>query len=91
MVACLGSLGLAGMMLLQHSFDLGREGRIALIVGLVGALALLGTVAWLATSGRMRRLKRQRIALAQEDLSRLATRLLRRGLFCALLAVGRGA
>ena len=82
-VACLGSLGLAGIMLLQHSFDLGREGRIALIVGLVGALALLGTAAWLATSGRMRRLKRQRIALAQEDLSRLATRLLRRGLFCA--------
>ena len=82
-VACLISLGLAGIVLLQHSFDLGREGRIALIVGLVGALALLGTTAWLATSGRMRRLKRQRIALAQEDLSRLATRLLRRGLFRA--------
>ena len=82
-VACLGALGLAGIMLLQRSFELGREGRIALIVGLVGALALLGTTAWLATSGRMRRLKRQRIALAQEDLSRLATRLLRRGLFCA--------
>jgi hypothetical protein len=51
-----------------------------LVVGLVGALALLGTAAWLATSGRMRRLKRQRIALAQEDLSGLATQLLRRGL-----------
>jgi hypothetical protein len=67
-------------MLLQHSFDLGREDRIALVVGLVGALALLGAAAWLATSGRMRRLKRQRIALAQEDLSGLATQLLRRGL-----------
>jgi hypothetical protein len=82
-VACLSSLGLAGIMLLQRSFDLGREGRIVLVVGLAGALALLGAAAWLATSGRMRRLKRQRIALAQEDLSRLATRLLRRGLFCA--------
>ena len=82
-VACLGALGLAGIMLLQRSFELGQEGRIALIVGLAGALALLGAAAWLATSGRMRRLKRQRIALAQEDLSRLATRLLRRGLFCA--------
>ena len=79
-VACLSSLGLAGIMLLQRSFDLGREDRIALVVGLVGALALLGAAAWLATSGRMRRLKQQRIALAQEDLSGLATRLLRRGL-----------
>ena len=82
-IACLGSLGLAGLMLLQHSFDLGREGRIALIVGLAGVLALLGTAAWLAISGRMQRLKRQRIALAQEGLSYLATRLLRRGLFRA--------
>ena len=81
--ACLSSLGLAGIMLLQRSFDLGREDRIALVVGLVGALALLGAAAWLATSGRMRRLKQQRIALAQEDLSRLATQLLRRGLFRA--------
>ena len=82
-VACLGSLGLAGILLLQRSFDLGREGRIALVVGLAGALAVLGAAAWFATSGRMRRLKRQRIALAQEDVSRLATRLLRRGLFRA--------
>ena len=82
-VACLVSLGLAGIVLLQHSFDLGREGRIILFVGLIIALALLGAAAWLATGGRMRRLKRQRIALAQEDLSRLATRLLRRGLFRA--------
>jgi len=62
---------------------LGREDRIALVVGLVSALALLGAAAWLATSGRMRRLKQQRIALAQEDLSGLATQLLRRGLFRA--------
>ena len=82
-VACLGALGLAGILLLQHAFDPGREGRIALIAGLAGALALLGAAAWLATSGRMRRIKRQRIALAQEDLSRLATRLLHRGLFRA--------
>ena len=46
-------------------------------------LALLGAAAWLATSGRMRRLKRQRITFAQEDLSGVATQLLRRGLFRA--------
>jgi hypothetical protein len=79
-VACLSLLGLAGIVLLQRSFDLDRGDRIALAVGLAGALALLGAAAWLATSGRLRRLKQQRIALAQEDLSRVATQLLRRGL-----------
>jgi hypothetical protein len=83
LVACLAALGLAAILLVQYAFEPGREGRIALIIGLVGALALLGAAAWLVTGGRMRRLKRQRIALAQEDLSRLATRLLRRGLFRA--------
>ena len=83
LVACLAALGLAAILLVQYAFGPGREGRIALIIGLVGALALLGAAAWLVTGGRMRRLKRQRIALAQEDLSRLATRLLRRGLFRA--------
>jgi hypothetical protein len=81
--ACLSSFGLAGMLLLQRAFDLGREGRIILVVGLAAALAVLGVAAWRATVGRLRRRKQQRIALAQEELSRLATRLLRRGLFRA--------
>lgn len=82
-VACLISLGLAGTLLLQRTFDLGREGGIALVLGLVAALAVLAGAAWRATAGRLRRLKQQRIALAQEDLGRLATRLLRHGLFRA--------
>ena len=40
--ACLGASGLSAILLLQHAFDLGWGGRIALVVGLAAALAGLG-------------------------------------------------
>ncbi|MEJ5200156.1 MAG: hypothetical protein WHX53_14655, partial [Anaerolineae bacterium] len=84
-IACLGSFGVAGALLLQRAFALGQGGRVALVAGLIVALAALGVAAWRSTVKRLAQLKQQRIALAREELSRLATRLLRRGL-CGLLA-----
>ncbi len=86
--AWLIAFGLAGVLLLQRGLDLGREGRIALVAGLVAVLAGLGVAAWQALVERFRQLERQRIALAREALSRLATRLFRRGLWrtCSELA-----
>jgi hypothetical protein len=81
--AWLAALGLAGVFLLQRALDLGRDNRIALVVGLAAVLGGLGVAAWRATVERLRQLERQRVALAQEELSRLATRLLQRGLFRA--------
>ncbi len=81
--AWLAALGLAAALLLQRDVALGREGRIVLVIGLAAVLIGLGIAAWRATVGRLRQLKQQRIALAQEALSRLATRLLQRGLFRA--------
>jgi hypothetical protein len=81
--AWLVALGLAAALLLGRAIDLGGEGRIALATGLAAMLAGLSVAAWRATVARLRQLERQRVALAQEELSRLATRLLQRGLFRA--------
>jgi hypothetical protein len=82
-LACFGAFVLAGAMLLQRGFELGREGRIALLVGIAVVLAAVGIAAWFTITGRMRRLKRQRIKLLQESLSREASQMLWRGLFRA--------
>lgn len=87
--AWLAAFGLVGAFWLQRVVDLGREGRIALAIGLAAALSGLGVAAWRATVARLRQLERQRVALAQEALARLATRLLQRGLFRAYAQLGR--
>jgi hypothetical protein len=84
-LACLGSFVLAAAILLQRTFELGREGRIALVVGIAVVLASVAIAAWFAITGRIRRLKRQGVKLVQEGLSQEASRMLCRGLSRAYL------
>lgn len=83
MLACLAAFVLAGAILLPRVSELGREGSIALLMGLAVLLPALGTAAWFAITGRMRRLKRTRIDLLEEALSWEASQMLCRSLFDA--------
>ena len=69
----------------QHPQETARWSRVLLAAWLVA----LGVAAWQATVALLRRLERQRVALAQEGLSRLATHLLQRGLFRAYSQLAR--
>jgi hypothetical protein len=68
-------------LLFQTAFPLSQRQQILVAVSSVALLVVLVLIGWLAVTQHIRRLKRQRIAMAQEHLSEAAQQMLQQGLF----------